>query len=517
LKVSNGFEKGRIFDFQTDLMNAKFTFDSKITSTEKFVEALNSKINFETDKIVVKGLNLGKINKALKLLKKSKGVKNIVNSSISTGSDTFSESYGNIEINRGKAKFVDVFFNSENISLTLNNVTSIPKWDLNAKLVAEFIQSPNLPKLEITMKDSITIPSVEADYSKIEEYYKSIEVAEAKKIKEEENRKKAELRRITSEKVNIIVSQRREVSDLFNNMKAEIVGVKDKSILEKSQKVEKLYESIVNNIDATEAINRKPEITEELFVEVEDYYLANNKSMDEIREEVNDITFSCLRMKARKKMDVIISNINKANESIDHYREVEISKTEDLSKISKIAKFSGNPKYNEFKNNLEIYISDLYSKQDIATIEFDKSKKSRIVEEMKLYISNLDDLLIKISVIADDVRKTALGIEAVVKDVVDNEVAKQKERLKKIEVEKRIEESKGSLSVRGSVKKFSLTEDEALSKIEGKKISNDNVASETSNIKNEDNPVLILDFTKKDNVKQKDNLGVEKSGKVYRF
>lgn len=501
VSMDDGFWAGEKYGFNYGELSSSNSFSADAASVEEMVKTLEAVSEFEIKTAEFKGINLAAIEADLSKRTDGEGLSKLVRDNLESGKTDFASISGRLTVGRGDYSFSNVkFVTDKEYNLQMTAAGNLLAWDVNAGFSLGF-KGISLPPVAFSFKGPLSAPQPEVNVSEIVGLYqrKHDEIAAKKQAEEQAYREK--LQKDMNEQMSIAKAMEARLNtEVKEKFKAVQSQVKNKQTAEELKVLGGELENIGKGLSEVLTLGLSPKFEQ---------------------KQIDD---------AGRRNGLLQKRIDKAEAGIVKYNVDDIKYRTNLlyNQIADIHAASKN-KLNAFKSDSDVL------KGRLAVIETDYSLENdskaaalnAVVESLFMELDDINTALsrdyvqmqntldplqlgkyeAKITESLEKAKQNRRQLEeniaayyAYAEPQVAAEEQAYQEKLRQEEIERKLKENTGKISVAGAGKSMTVTRD-----IED---------IEKSETLTEQEKIPVLDFSSKGNenviIKQGDKTTVKK-------
>ena len=451
--ILDGTLSGKVYGIRYGKLNSGIDFNTSAVSFDEMLNALSAKINFSIQNPVIKGWNLPKIADDLETRDKAEGLAVWVQNNLHGGETQFASLGGELEINKGQYKFSDTVFEGKDWEVVMANEGSISGWDMKASFEVVWLAMKNMPGFSFTMNGTLDAPVVTADVSKISNMY------EERKARIEAARKAEEAER--RNKLNAMMAEQQDKAKALKQIIDEQVmpafSVRNNSEVSETAKQQyaKINARINADVEALEKIFTQamtPEFDENLIGELKKQNLELAQSISAYVPEIETVYRDDVRNRIidyHTRFQKVYGQANNANNDyLDRYKRF----PQRLVLIDSSLSLNRQPDISKYKNNIDNNLIMLNDMRYDITKSFGVVRDSNDISRMDVYAEELSRKLNEAEKELTQMQDSIVKLFEVSEAIVQAEEAKARQRKHEAEVQRKVEENTGTISVVGTGK-----------------------------------------------------------------
>ena len=444
---------GSVYAIGDGTLNADFSFEAPAESESSFIAGLDSKVSFVFDKVNLKGLDLQTIYDDVVNREKSDGLSAMFRSALTSGNTALSGFKGQMNVADGKFSFSNTVLEGENFVVTLSGNGDLSKWDMESLFDVRYEEPRYLPGFSFSLNGPINAPVLDVDAGSFFNWYQN-----------RQDRKNADIQAAElaeKEKLNALAQEQKKTSealidDIQNNLEKE-VGLKHQAVF--SDEANSAYAEIrqtLRNIVATLTQNSAE---------------ADSQSIDDALlqdlQEVNARAIGDIERQKAALARVYMEDTRKSSQAI--YEQV----VENYNH-SKMLNFRFNSLRDGFRARLAAIETDFNPENDVNVsgwqnfiedkfVVIENQDKKLLDDSLKMqnttdvgvleqYKKQLQDLNNSLAVDIKNIEDCLREYQIYMDEKISEQEKAYASRLRKQEIQRKLEENTGSISIKKSGK-----------------------------------------------------------------
>lgn len=447
-----GISRGRL--------TAKMTLNTSAASNETMFNAMDGSLDFTIDNATIRGWNLAAIYNDLLQRESSEGLQSVVKGNLESGMTDVKQIKGKLGINKGGFSFADTTIAGNGVEAGVFGDGSLDTWEMNVLFNVKYDEPKYLPGFSFSLKGAMNNPLLDVDISGLFDLYKMREekvAAQKKALQEaEENRLKGltEEQRKTTEAL---------IADLRNKVLPDLEA--KKAIMTSSeagtkyQILQQRIEKELGNLNATLGLGSGTVPSDEL---IENMKKANARSVPEvelIKQGINEAHVDDLKVKMTQDYNKIVDSYNQYKMVQFNHNTLRDSLLKRLEGVETTFDFAKDEEINSLAQSIAEKSEQLDMLDQEILDEYTQMQQRRDAAEIEVYNGNLQklqkDVQEEVKEIASLTAEYAKVSEAKVKAAEDSHHAK----LREAEVQRKVEENIGHISIKRTGKSMTVTRD----------------------------------------------------------
>ncbi len=474
---------GKVYGITKGVLQARFNLEGSADSQEDFVKTLSGRGTFGFSDLTIKGWNLAANWDDIKQREKADGLAMNVKNNLAAGASSFNTFNGELMFENGAYTFSKAIMKGNGAEVKVYGGGTLDPWEMNMTFDVKYDEAKYLPGYSFSMKGPVDAPLPDVNVSALFDLYKSRQDKidnDARIAREaEENRLKLLVEEQKNIANGIVAEIRREID--------ESIAAKSKNVYEQStlykydairQKGGKLAADLVEKV-GFDNVNIPDAKTVEELKKINQQSLA---SFEKMKQELKRVYLDDVKKNIAEIYARIVSSVNKSKQILFQYNSARDVFNSRLAGIETSYKLD---------DDVNIQGWDTFVKDKAAGFETDElrilDEKNNILQsldeaEVTAYDRNSIDLLAGLETDLASMEETLSEMSKYAEEKVKAEEEHYGKMLRRAEVERKVEENKGSISIKKSGRVVEVVRD----------IEDIEKAEELV----EDKEVRVLDFSK---------------------
>ena len=451
---------GSIYALNNGLFNTDFTFSAPIESEAAFIAGLKANADFEFVGSDLKGWNLQAIYEDILNREQSEGLAAMVKENLSSGNTSFDKLTGRAEVVNGKFVLAETSMNGKGFAVSASGEGNLSEWGMNVLFNVKYDEPKYLPGFAFSLKGPINAPLLDVDVSALFNLYQGRQDKKEADIKAAEDAEKARLRVLASEQKKISEAL---IADVQTNLEKEINNKRmivfsdetNATYLNVQQQLGKIVAELVQNSSRADAEN----VDEALLENLQEINIKAMADVESQRKQVADAYLSDVKKNNQAVYSQIIESYNRSKMLSFNYNTLKDGFNARLAAIETNFKPEEDVNIVGWQNFIEDKISAFENQDKKLLDEMKKMQATTDINEAEDYKKQLQTLRDLLFV---DLRDMEQSLNEY-KDYADKKVAAQEEayntRMREEEVQRKLEENTGSISIKKSGKTLTVRRD----------------------------------------------------------
>lgn len=439
-------------------INWDFVFDGKASSESMFADSVSAEGSIVLKDFNVKGWDLSAVYGDIVNRENNEGLLADVQKDMQKGETKFSSFMSKVDVRKGLVVLRDVQMRGENVNIKVDGKGSIPAWNADILFAIKFDQPKHLPGFDFEVKGPLDAPEFEIDANKVFEYYQMRQDKKEAALQAIEDMKKANLQKKANEYKGV-------TDNLITVIKTTVVPEIEKYKLSaQNVEIQAKYDalmaqvnSVLSDLQANASMASDAEISDEKLILVQENNIKNEAKIEPIKNELQKYYLEDLKYANKLLYEQLVERYNEAKMLEFNYREIKQAHDTRLNAIGadwgadgnvvawvsfledKFAEFDGEDKNlmdafmeRQREGNIELvlrYGKDLKDRKNVLDVDLENVKQT--IDEYKIYADE------KILAMETDFAK----------------------RQREAEVERKVQENTGSISIKKSGKVVKVSRD----------------------------------------------------------
>lgn len=474
---------GKVYGLNKGVLKSKLTLEGSAESQEEFVKTVKGNGEFSFSDVGIKGWNLAANWADIKKRETSDGLAQTVKDNLMSGNSAFNTFNGNFTLDNGAYTLTNAVLKGNGTEVKVLGDGTLEPWNMNLTFDVKYDEAKYLSGYSFSLKGPTNAPLLDVNVSALFNLYKSRQDKidnDARIAREaEENRIKLLIEEQKNIANNIVAEIRREIDDN--------IGEKSKHIYDQNttykydalrQKAGKTAASLVEKVN----FDNSAELNDALIAELKKYNEQTTAELEKLKQEVSQTYLGDVKKNIEDVYAQIIGEVNKSKQVLFQYNTARDGFNSRLATIE--------TDYN-LDEDVNIQGWDNFIKDKGAGFENDSLKmldeknavlKSSDETEVTSYNRDGNDLLDGLKSDIASMEETLSEMRKYAEEKVKAAEDAYNDRLRQAEVKRKVEENKGSISIKKSGRVVEVVRDiEDIEKAEGLV---------------EDNEVKVLDFSR---------------------
>ena len=504
-EVSQMKAGGDVYAVNNGNFNTSFSFSGSADSQEAFVSTLKADINFDFSNISVKGWDLQAIYQDILKRESSDGLAAMVKEAASSGNTPFGSLKGRAEIVDGKFALAETALTGNGFSVSVLGDGSLPEWSMNLLFNVKYDEPRYLPGFAFSLKGPMNAPLLDVDVSALFDLYKSRQDKKEADLKAAEDAERARLKTLAGEQKK---ASEALIADIRNQLEPDIDAKRRAAFSNEAAAAYADVRQRLGAVAADLALNSAKADGESIDETVLDEMEAvNGKAAAEIEEQRRQLAtayLADLKKSSQAVYNQVVENYNRSKMLSFNYNTLRDGFNSRLAAIETSFKPEDDTNILGWQNFIEDKISGFETQDKKLLDEMKAMQVSGDVTAVEQYRQRLQNLRDALEIDLRDMEESLNEY----KDYTEKKVSAQEEsyaaRLRDEEVQRKLEENTGSISIKKSGRTVTVRRD----------IEDIEKAEELANEKE----IKVLDFSKP-KLKQippapSSNVNVVKKGRV---
>lgn len=460
VNLDDGFWSGTKYGINYGLMTSNTSFSTDASSVEDMIKNLDAASEFKIQEAEFKGWNLAAIKQDLKQRNNEEGLSKLVRDNLESGKTIFKSINGIWQVSKGNYTFTDLKFlvgDDENLRVKVSG--SLPTWDVNAMFTLLF-KSVNLPAINFGFKGALSAPQLDVNVQEIVNVYqrKHAEIAAQKQAKEQAYLK--QLQKNMNEQMSVAKAMENRLNNELKQKFAVVnKQIKNPATMEKMQQLNEELDNISKGLAEVLTLGLSPKFENQQIDDAKRRNELLQKRIDRaeaelIKNNVDDIKYRTnllynqiaeIHTDAQRKLNLFKSQGNSLN------RRLEAIKTDyTLNNDAKAAALKA------VVESLFVELDDINTSlsQDYVQMQntLDPVQLSKYEAKIAQSLQTAKDNQTKLE---SNIKEFSGYAEV---KVAEAEKAYQ-DKLRQEEIERKLKENTGKISIVGAGKSVTVTRD----------------------------------------------------------
>ena len=496
---------GSLYALNNGTFNTELSFNAPMESEAAFVAGLNANANFDFSNVNVKGWNLQAIYDDILKREQGEGLAALVKQALSSGNTVIDRFKGRAEVTEGQLSLAETSMSGKGFNISVLGEGNLAEWAMNVLFNVKYDEPKYLPGFAFALKGPINAPLLDVDVSALFNLYQSRQDKKEADIKAAEDAENARLKSLAEEQKK---TSEALIADIRSNFEKEIDAKKLKVFSDEANTSYTGIKQQLGTIAAELAQNSSkadsPNVDETLLQDLQAVNTKATADIEKQRQLFNEAYLADVKKNNQAIYTQIVEGYNRSKMLSFNYNTLKDGFSARLAAVETDFKPEEDPNIVGWQSFIEdkIYAFENQDKKLLDDMQkIQNTSNVHEVEEYKKSLENLRDIL------TVDLRDIEQSLNEY-KDYTEKKVAAQEEayaaRLREAEVQRKLEENTGSISIKKSGRVVTVRRD----------IEDIEKAEELAN----EQEVRVLDFSRpKVKVETKtpsSNVNVVKKGRV---
>lgn len=497
---------GKIYGLSGGTGDYHAVFNADMSSLDNVLKTLKGNLDVKLKGFDVKGWNLADIYADITTRETTDGLVALVKDNLQKGRSPFKEFSGKLDFQDGNFTFGNAVLNNSGLKIDVYGEGSLSAWTMDVLFNVKYDEPRYLPGYSFSMKGDINAPLTDVDVSALFNLYKSrqdkIAAQEKAVVEAEQNRLKSlagEQKKIADALLKDV--QERLMPDLQQKFEAAF-----------SDKARSSYQSLKLRLEDESSAAAKisnqasaSDLTDEIIAGLTEDNRQAAGAIEKIRAELDTVYLEDLKEKAKQLYQQLVENYNRSKTLMFDYNTARDGFGERLSLIVTDFEMGGDEKIAGWQKFIEDKNAALEAQNKAVLDEYAVIKEQNDAAALSAYNSELEKTAGSVEADVKAMDDQIAAFKAYTEDRVKEEENKYAQMLRREEIERKVEENTGVISIKKTGKSVTVTRD--IEDIE----KSEELASQDK--------VRVLDFSKDKAESERPSepeTGVVKKGRVIR-
>lgn len=460
VNLDDTFWSGSVYGLAYGTLSSNNTFTADATSVEEFIKTLEAVSEFEIVDAEFKGMNFAPIEDDLKKRSDGDGLSKLVRDNLETGKTKLQSVSGKLQISKADYRLTDMkFVTDKGYLLTMTAAGNLLLWDTNARFGVTFKDS-KLPAVEFGLVGALSAPQLEVDVSKIVNLYQRQHAEIAAKKQAEAQAERELLQKNMNEQMSIAKTMEnrlnKEIKQKFQVIQTQI---QNPTIKEAMVVLNEELENIGKGLSEVLTLGLSPKFEQTQIDDAKRKNALLQNRIDKAENELNKHSVDDIKYRT----NILYNQI--ADIHTDAQRKFNEFKTSDAEFKTRLANIE-----TEYSIENDAKAMAINAVVESLFVELDdiNAKLSRNYVKMQntldpLQLSEYEDKIKQSLITAtEDNKKLAENMSeyyAYVKPQIETAEKNYQEKLRQAEIERKLKENTGKISVAGGGKSVTVTRD----------------------------------------------------------
>lgn len=152
---------GSVYAITAGEVDLTGNFDGSIASFEDLLGSLSGKLTMNTQEVMIYGINLGAIAEDLKVREYSKGLFQVVQKNLQSGSTKFEPLKLNVPVKDGVIALDGIMLQNSSETAMLNGKVNLRDWRINADMQVKYKKLPNIEAYKFALTGALNNPALD--------------------------------------------------------------------------------------------------------------------------------------------------------------------------------------------------------------------------------------------------------------------------------------------------------------------------------------------------------------------
>ena len=496
---------GEVYALNNGVFNTKLSFSSSANSEYDFISGMKANTSFDFANTNVKGWNFQAIYDDILKRELPDGLAVVVRNATCAGNTPVSRLKGRAEVVDGEFAFVDTNIVGNNFTAGVSGDGNLAEWTMNVLFSVKYGEPKYLPGFSFSLKGPIASPLLDVDVSSLFDLYKTRQDKREADIRAAEDAEKSRLKMLAEEQKK---TSETLLAEIRNKLEPEINDKQSKAVDSEANvkyaQIKQQLGTLAADLAANSMRADKENIDEDLLKQLEKVNNNAAAEMEKQRQLLADAYLIDIRKNIQLLYSQVIEIYNKSKMLDFEYNAAKEGFGKRLLAIQTDFDLEKDDNITGWQNFIEDKISAFEQQDKKLLDDVQKMQKTTNADEATEYQKQLANLKDVLTVDLRDMEQSFTEY----KDYTEKKVAAQEEayavRLREEEVQRKLEENTGSISIKKSGKTLTVRRD----------IEDIEKAEELAN----EQEIRVLDFSRpKVKVETKtpsSNVNVVKKGRV---
>ncbi len=496
---------GSVYAVNNGTFDTDFTFSAPMESEFAFISGLKANADFSLNNVNVKGWNLRAIYDDILKREQADGLAAVVKTALASGNSTLDKIKGRAEVVDGQFALAETSMSATGVDISVLGDGNLAEWTMNVLFNVKYGEPKYLPGFAFSLKGPINAPLLDVDVSALFNLYQSRQDKKEADIKAAEDAEKARLRALAEEQKK---TSEALIDDIRSNLEKDINAKKSAAFSDEANasyaNIKQQLGAIATELAQNSSRADAQDVTDALLQELQ---AANTKATADIEQQRQLLNAAYLDDVKKNNQAIyaqIVENYNRSKMLSFNYNTLKDGFRVRLAAVETDFKPEDDTNIVGWQDFIEDKITSFEHQDKELLDNMQQMQASTSIPEVEAYKKQLQNLR---DVLTIDLRDMEQSLGEY-KDYTEKKVAAQEEayaaRLREAEVQRKLEENTGSISIKKSGKTLTVRRD----------IEDIEKSEELAN----EQEVRVLDFSRpKVKVESKtpsSNVNVVKKGRV---
>ena len=460
IEINKGNWGGSKYGISGGKLSAQTNFNTTAESSEEAINNLNGNSSFDFHNTTIKGWNFAAIYDDITVREKADGLVMMVKNNLEQGNTPFNSIKGKVSFDKGAFSFSDMTMQGSNVNVDVYGDGSLPSWDMNWLFNVKYAEPTYLPGFSFSLKGKISNPVIDVDVSALYDMYNSRQQRIEDQIRAVEE---AKIKRLNG----LLEEQNKLAAAVYDDFKKTVLSEYDqKKLLADGDEIKNNYEKIGRQIDIADknisetiTMGMSPKYDDELIKTMAERNRKHTQLLEKIKEQIAINYLNDMREKVKNNHQKLTATLNEVNDAIGKYDKGRHSLEERLAAILTTYRLDNDGDVIAQKIVIEEKSGSLDTSKNEELGKYIQPFDSKDAEELRIYNERLQTVLAKAQ---NDVQVLNENIDILLKTGEEKVAAAEKayqEKLREEEVQRKLEENTGTISIKKTGKSLTVRRD----------------------------------------------------------
>lgn len=496
---------GNVYALNNGKFNTEFSFSAPMDSEIAFVSGMNANVNFDFSNVNLKGWNLQAIYEDILKREQADGLNAVVKEALTSGNTELANLKGKTTVAEGGFSLVDTILKGKDFEVSVSGEGSLPEWTMNLLFNARYDEPKYLPGFAFSFKGPINAPLLDVDVGALFNFYQSRQDKKQADIRAAED---AENERLTL----LVQEQKRDsealIADVRNNLERDLEDKRQDVFSDEANaayaEIKQKLGNVVADLAQNSAKADNPNVDENMLREIHEANIQAVMEIEKQRQLLSGAYVDDLKKHNQAIYRQIVESYNRSKALSFNYNALKDGFDARLAAIETDFRPEDDVNISGWQNFIEDKISAIENQDKNLLDEVQKMQTVTDVVAAEEYKNQLQDLKNLLEVDLKNIEESLNEY----KEYTEKKVSAQEDayaaKLRKEEVQRKLEENTGSISIKKSGKTLTVR----------RNIEDIEKAEELANEKE----VRVLDFSRPkvmiESQQSVSNVNVVKKGRV---
>ncbi|MBR3675606.1 MAG: AsmA family protein [Alphaproteobacteria bacterium] len=414
LKINNF--GGSVYAISGDNVHMENNFETSAVSFEEMLNQLSGTTSLSIGNMKIKGINLMAIDEDLQRRDQSKGLFQVVQDNLKSGSTEFGPIEVNLKIKDGVVELTETKLNNIIILALSRGEINLKDWKMNVKTEVRYTNLPEIDEYSFTLGGAMNRPVLDISIEKIVGKYD----AYWQKVAQEEQEQKDAMQKAlnadmaeAAEKLNAVADRAAELDSQIEEYLAQNVAEDAEKYAAQKQRIEE----IIAEIKKLQSKASQENFTVSDVSEIDGKIPALEEKISDIEKNLKRDVSVDIKQKMQKIRDNTTDVYTQTQTLLKEYRQMLDDDIRQLAEINSASYITDNAGIKNWQSTMDGYAEtvekmygDFNKNYDALQKVSDESAKMEKINELSAVSAQLENLLEQMKNTRSATAKTLLAI-----------------------------------------------------------------------------------------------------------